>query len=79
MTTAIDIAAMSMHERVQLISQLWDSIEQNPLLFTAAQLAELDQRMAGLAADEPFPWEVVHDEMITPNRHCERSVATQKS
>lgn len=43
----IDIAEMSVAERIQLAEDLWDSITENPeaVAFTQIQQQELDQRL----------------------------------
>ncbi len=59
MGVSIDIQAMSVQERLELIEQLWDSIEhENPSL-TPAQMAELERRIATLDQTTLIPWEQV--------------------
>lgn len=43
----VDIAEMSVAERIQLAEDLWDSITENPeaVAFTQIQQQELDQRL----------------------------------
>lgn len=42
----IDIAGLSPQERLDLIGQLWDSLDADRAPLTAAQRAELDRRLA---------------------------------
>ncbi len=62
-TTDLDIAKLSLAERIQLAEDLWDSVaaETGGLPLTEAQATELDQRFAQLARDPEAgdPWEVV--------------------
>lgn len=46
-----ELARLTPPERLALISQLWDSIEDDQLPLTAAQQAELDRRLASLDQD----------------------------
>ncbi len=52
-------------ERLALISQLWDSLEDNQLPLTAAQQAELDRRLATLDQDrrEGITWAALKAEL----------------
>jgi putative addiction module component (TIGR02574 family) len=56
-------------ERLALISQLWDSLEDDQLPLTAAQKAELDRRLATLDQDrrEGITWAEVRAEL---ERRC---------
>jgi putative addiction module component (TIGR02574 family) len=46
-------------EKLELISELWDSLEPDEVHLTPAQMEELDRRLAA-ADDEPgLPWEEV--------------------
>jgi putative addiction module component (TIGR02574 family) len=45
------IARLTPPERLALISQLWESLENEPLPVTAAQQAELDRRLETLDRD----------------------------
>lgn len=47
----IDIANLSLQERLDLIGRLWDSIDTQDVPLTPAQKAELDRRLATLDAD----------------------------
>ena len=46
-----ELARLTTPERLALIAQLWDSIENEQLPLTAAQQTELDRRLATLEAD----------------------------
>ena len=56
-------------ERLALISQLWDSLEDEHLPLTAAQTVELDGRLASLDRDrrEGITWEALKTEL---ERRC---------
>jgi putative addiction module component (TIGR02574 family) len=43
-----EIGRLSVDERLDLIGQLWDSLEREPLPLSAAQQQELDRRLATL-------------------------------
>ncbi len=49
--TTIDIESLSPQERLDLIGQLWDSLDANDVQLTAAQAAELDRRLETLDED----------------------------
>lgn len=55
-----DILRLSIHERLQLMEAIWDSIADAPeeLSLTDAQKAELDRRLAAYREnpDEGSPW-----------------------
>jgi putative addiction module component (TIGR02574 family) len=46
-----EIVRLSPPERLALIAQLWDSLEDNQLPLTDAQQAELESRLASLDQD----------------------------
>ncbi|MGA2252700.1 addiction module protein [Terracidiphilus sp.] len=46
-----ELARLTPPERLALISQLWDSLEDEQLPLTAAQQAELDRRLDSLDQD----------------------------
>jgi putative addiction module component (TIGR02574 family) len=56
---------MTPPERLTLISQLWDSLEDNQLPLTAAQRGELDRRLATLDEDrrEGVTWAALKTEL----------------
>ncbi|MDO1581427.1 addiction module protein [Rhizobium oryzicola] len=47
----VDISRMSPRERLDLIGQLWDSLDPQDVPLTPAQTAELERRMATFEAD----------------------------
>jgi len=49
--TPDEIVRMSPPERLALIAQLWDSLDDDQLPLTAAQQAELESRLASLDQD----------------------------
>jgi putative addiction module component (TIGR02574 family) len=49
--TSDEIVRLSPQERLALIAQLWDSLEQNQLPLSQAQQAELERRLASLEGD----------------------------
>ena len=49
--TPDEIVRMSPPERIALIAQLWDSLEADQLPLTAAQSAELENRLASFEQD----------------------------
>ena len=52
-------------ERLSLITQLWDSLEEDNVPFTAAQRSELDHRFATLDRDrhEGITWAALKTEL----------------
>jgi putative addiction module component (TIGR02574 family) len=64
-----EIRRLSVDERLDLIGQLWDSLEHEPLPLSTAQQQELDRRLAMLdheRADEQS-WEQLRAEL---ERRC---------
>jgi len=57
--TLDQLARLTPPERLELISQLWDSLDNEQLPVSAAQQAELDRRLASLEQDrlEGISWE----------------------
>ena len=49
--TQDELVRLTPPERLALISQLWDSMDDNQLPLTVAQLTELDNRLATLDQD----------------------------
>jgi putative addiction module component (TIGR02574 family) len=49
--TALDIARLSPQERLDLIGQLWDSLDAKDIRLTPVQEAELDRRLATFDGD----------------------------
>jgi putative addiction module component (TIGR02574 family) len=60
-----ELARLTPPERLTLISQLWDSLEDNHLPLTAAQRGELDRRLATLDEDrrEGITWAALKTEL----------------
>ncbi len=63
--TQDELARLTPPERLALISQLWDSLEDDQLPLTAAQRAELDNRLATLDQDrrEGITWAALKAEL----------------
>ena len=59
--TSDEIASLSPEERLALIAQLWDSLDDAQLPLTTAQEAELDRRLETLDNDraEGVSWEIL--------------------
>ena len=49
--TREDIGRLTPPERLELIAELWDSLEQERVPLTDAQMAEVDRRLATLEED----------------------------
>ena len=60
---SIDIAHLSLEERLRLLDELWESLSQAPeaIPLTHAQREELDRRLDELEGEEAvgIPWEEV--------------------
>ncbi len=58
---SIDIAKMSVDERLALIGDIWDSLDPADIPLTGAQRVELDRRLDDLDRDPNLgiPWEDV--------------------
>ena len=63
--TADELVRLTPPERLALISQLWDSLEDHHLPLTAAQREELDRRLASLDQDsrEGITWAALKAEL----------------
>jgi putative addiction module component (TIGR02574 family) len=63
--TTIDISSLSPKERLDLIGELWDSLEADDVPLTPAQAAELDRRLASADADlaDSIPWDTLRAEL----------------
>jgi len=63
--TPDEIVRFSPPERLALIAQLWDSLEDDQLPLTDAQRAELERRMASLDQDrnEGVTWAALKAEL----------------
>jgi putative addiction module component (TIGR02574 family) len=57
----IDVKALSAEERLNLIEEIWDSLEADDVPVTEAQKAELDRRIEKMDRDgeRGIPWEDV--------------------
>jgi putative addiction module component (TIGR02574 family) len=57
----IDIASLSLEERLRLLDELWESLSRTPeaIPLTEAQRAELDRRLSELDREGPvgIPWD----------------------
>jgi putative addiction module component (TIGR02574 family) len=60
-----ELERLTPSERLTLISQLWDSLEEDELPLTAAQADELDRRLETLEEDERagVSWETLKAEL----------------
>jgi putative addiction module component (TIGR02574 family) len=63
--TQDELMRLTPPERLALISQLWDSLEDSHLPLTAAQRTELDSRLASLDRDrgEGITWAALKAEL----------------
>jgi putative addiction module component (TIGR02574 family) len=66
---ALDLAALTPDEKVDLIDDIWSSFRADELQLTPEQTVELDRRLERLDRDGPVgtPWDVVRAEM-SPSR-----------
>ncbi len=64
---ALNLTALTTEEKVELIDDLWTSIDFDALALTAEQRAELDRRLDRLEEEGPvgIPWEQVRSEMTS--------------
>jgi len=65
MTTRLDIARMTVKERLDLIGELWDSLAADEVRLSPAQEAELARRMETFDADAKaaVPWNEIEAEL----------------
>jgi len=65
-----ELTRLTPPERLALISQLWDSLEDEPLHLSAAQTSELDRRLATSGQDrrDGITWEALKAEL---ERRCQ--------
>ncbi len=63
--TQDELVRLTPPQRLALISQLWDSLEEDQLPLTAAQRTELDSRLATLDRDrrEGITWAALKAEL----------------
>ena len=66
----LDISRLTPKERLDLISELWDSLSATDVRLTPAQEAELDRRLTTFHADrgEAVPWEDIDAELDRRSR-----------
>jgi putative addiction module component (TIGR02574 family) len=66
----LDIARLTPQERLDLISELWDSLSAEDVRLTPAQDAELARRMARFDADaeNARPWDEIDAELDRQTR-----------
>ena len=64
---ALNLTALTTEEKIELIDDLWTSIDFGALPLTAEQRVELDRRLDRLDEEGPvgIPWEQVRLEMTT--------------
>ena len=64
-----EIGQLSPPERLALIEQLWDSLEDHEVPLSDTQAGELDRRLASLDQDlqDTVPWSTLKSEM---ERRC---------
>ena len=60
-----EITRLSPDERLALIAQLWDSLDDHQVQLTPSQLAELERRLATLDQDraQSVTWETLKAEL----------------
>ena len=66
----VDIARMTSREKLDLIGELWDSLNAADIVLTPAQEAELARRMESFDADikNAKPWAEIKAERDKQNR-----------
>ena len=59
------VVRLSPQERLALIGELWDSLDDSDIALTPAQQAELDRRLAALAEDRgaAVAWPELRDQL----------------
>ncbi len=64
-----ELARLTPPERIALISQLWDSLDNEQLPLTTAQQSELDRRLESVDQDrsQSIPWTALKSEL---ERRC---------
>ncbi|HEX3406946.1 MAG TPA: addiction module protein [Caulobacteraceae bacterium] len=55
----IDIDSLTPAEKLELIGELWDSLDADDVPLTQAQIEELDRRLAADDAEPAAAWEEV--------------------
>lgn len=68
--TSDEIVRLSVSERLALISQLWDSLDDNQVSLTVAQREELDQRLDSFDQDleDTVTWAELRTELEQRSR-----------
>jgi putative addiction module component (TIGR02574 family) len=67
MKAALDIAGLSLQERLDLIGELWDSLAAEDVTLTPAQEAELARRMTG--------FDFNHDDLAWAKPYVDEAIA----
>ena len=64
MAVPFDISRLTPQERIELAERLWDSLGEEDIQLTPAQVRELDRRREQLERDGPSgrPWRDILDE-----------------
>ena len=81
-----EITRLSPDERLALIAQLWDSLDDHQVQLTPSQLAELERRLATLDQDhaQSVTWEILKAELeqrcrsVACSFHCGRARGTHR-
>jgi putative addiction module component (TIGR02574 family) len=68
--TTIDFSHLSPEERLDLIGEIWDSLEAEHVPLTPEQAAEIDRRLKTADADlaTSVPWETLRAELANRYR-----------
>ncbi len=63
--TQDELTRLTPPERLALISQIWDSLEEEHIPLSAAETSELDRRLAAINQDrrEGITWETLRAEL----------------
>jgi len=63
--TTVDINLLSPQERLDLIAQLWESLDADDVPLTPTQKSELDRRLATADVDlaDSVPWDTLRAEL----------------
>jgi len=61
MSSTVNVKVLTRDEKLQLLEELWDSLEPDDIPLTDVQRRELDQRLDELEREGPrgIPWEQV--------------------
>lgn len=68
--TPAEVARLSPQDRLAMIGQLWDSLDDADVPLTEAQKAELTRRLATFEQDRAHgtPWEALREELRERSR-----------